>query len=194
MPGYSGVPVVTTLVCSLHIAHEAAGALGTRHSLRPLFAGRTIFAKPRAHRAARMRTCISNRHPRATASPLSLEVRALRCTCTAGRASKDERPGPSSFETHRFRDAPQDDGDRLFEKLNRTLRRRPGQAKREPGPITTNVHVARSSGRSSVYNRHRWLWVPAFAGTTLRDYAFARPLAAMTIWLGCRPTHPNSAR
>src|SRR6266851_9566091 len=38
-----------------------------------------------------MRTCISNRHPRATASPLSLEVRALRCTCTAGRASKDDR-------------------------------------------------------------------------------------------------------
>ncbi len=29
------------------------------------------------------------RHPCATASPLPLEVRALRCTCTAGRASKD---------------------------------------------------------------------------------------------------------
>jgi hypothetical protein len=41
---------------------------------------------------------------------------------------------------------------------------------RDPGPITTNVHFARSWGRSFVYNRHRWLWVPAFAGTTVRAY------------------------
>ena len=45
MPGYSGVPVVTTLVCSLHIAREAAGALATRHSLRPLFPGRMVLAQ-----------------------------------------------------------------------------------------------------------------------------------------------------
>jgi hypothetical protein len=55
----SGVPVVTTLVCSLHIAREAAGALGTRHSLRPLFSeARTIFAIPRAISAARMGNCV----------------------------------------------------------------------------------------------------------------------------------------
>jgi hypothetical protein len=36
MPGVSGVTVVTTLVCYLHTAHEAAGASGARHSLRPL--------------------------------------------------------------------------------------------------------------------------------------------------------------
>jgi hypothetical protein len=36
-------------------AREAAGALGTRHSLRPLISGRTVVAKPRAYRAARMR-------------------------------------------------------------------------------------------------------------------------------------------
>ena len=41
----SGVPVVTTLVCSLHIAREAAGALGTRHSLRPLFIEGHCLAK-----------------------------------------------------------------------------------------------------------------------------------------------------
>jgi hypothetical protein len=34
---YSGVTVVTTLVCLFYFAREAAGALGTRHSLRPLF-------------------------------------------------------------------------------------------------------------------------------------------------------------
>jgi hypothetical protein len=38
------------------ITHEAAGALGTRHSLRPLFSeARTVLAKPRAISAAGMR-------------------------------------------------------------------------------------------------------------------------------------------
>src|SRR4030088_3538025 len=36
MAGASGGPVVATLVCYLHFAHEAAGAAGTRHSPRPL--------------------------------------------------------------------------------------------------------------------------------------------------------------
>src|SRR5258706_2653647 len=45
MPGYSGVPVVTTLVCSLHFAREAVGAAGTRHSLRPLFIEGHCLAK-----------------------------------------------------------------------------------------------------------------------------------------------------
>src|ERR1700687_2023225 len=34
--GCSGATVVTTLVCYLHFAREAAGAAGTRHSPRPL--------------------------------------------------------------------------------------------------------------------------------------------------------------
>jgi hypothetical protein len=34
---YSGEPVVTTLVCFVYFAREAAGALATRLSLRPLF-------------------------------------------------------------------------------------------------------------------------------------------------------------
>jgi hypothetical protein len=33
---FSGVTVVTTLVCYLHTAHEAADAPSVRHSLRPL--------------------------------------------------------------------------------------------------------------------------------------------------------------
>src|SRR5437899_12855424 len=38
MPGESGEPSVTTLVCfTSPFAREAAGALGTRHSPRPLF-------------------------------------------------------------------------------------------------------------------------------------------------------------
>jgi hypothetical protein len=45
MPGDSGVTVVTMLVCFVHFAREAAGALGARHSLRPRFPGRTIHAQ-----------------------------------------------------------------------------------------------------------------------------------------------------
>jgi hypothetical protein len=37
---------VTTLVCYQHTAHEAAGASGARHSLRPLISvGRKFTAK-----------------------------------------------------------------------------------------------------------------------------------------------------
>jgi hypothetical protein len=37
---------------------------------------------------------------------------------------------------------------------------------RDPRSITTDVRVARSWGGSSIYRNQRWLWVPAFAGTT----------------------------
>ena len=40
--GCSGGPVVTTLVCFLHFAREAAGAAGTRHSPRPLLGERLM--------------------------------------------------------------------------------------------------------------------------------------------------------
>jgi hypothetical protein len=54
MPGDPGATVVTTLVCYQTTAHEAAGALGTRHSPRPLFWAKDSCTT-RAHRAARMR-------------------------------------------------------------------------------------------------------------------------------------------
>src|SRR2546430_1139364 len=40
------------------------------------------------------------------------------------------------------------------------------RSERDPGPITPNVYVAPSRGRRPFNNRHPWLWVPAFAGTT----------------------------
>src|SRR3984893_17569243 len=43
MPGQLGEPVVTTLVCFIYFAREAAGALGARHSPRPH--GRRIHAQ-----------------------------------------------------------------------------------------------------------------------------------------------------
>jgi hypothetical protein len=81
-PGVSGEPVVTTLVCFIQFAYEAAGASRARLSLRPLISGVKDSCKPRTHRAARMRC--------------------------------------------------------------RIYPRRPGQAKRDPGPITTDVSITRS--------------------------------------------------
>jgi hypothetical protein len=46
------VTVVTTLVCFVFFAREAAGALGTRHSLRPLFSRANGSCTTRAHRVA----------------------------------------------------------------------------------------------------------------------------------------------
>ena len=52
--GCSGEPVVTTRVLST-FAHEAAGAAGTRHSLRPLFFGSRNSHTTRAYCAAGLR-------------------------------------------------------------------------------------------------------------------------------------------
>src|SRR5258706_1623868 len=58
MPGNSGVTVVTNS-CVCFFTHEAAGALGARHSLRPLFSeGRNNFAKL-GHSAPRDRDALS---------------------------------------------------------------------------------------------------------------------------------------
>jgi len=56
------VTVVTMLVCFFHIAREAAGAAGARHSLRPLmfrWAGRS--GKNSRGCAARSRSCVCDR-------------------------------------------------------------------------------------------------------------------------------------
>jgi hypothetical protein len=57
MPGDSGELAVNTRVhLPLPCAHEAAGALGTRHSPRPLKGGRKLKSKTRAKQAARSRS------------------------------------------------------------------------------------------------------------------------------------------
>jgi hypothetical protein len=60
MPDVSGGPVVTNSCVYLHFTREAAGALGARHSPRPLL-GETK-SKTRAIHAAGMRTHIYQRH------------------------------------------------------------------------------------------------------------------------------------
>ena len=55
----SGVTVVTMLVCSFYFACEAAGALGARHSLRPLiFQGQDFKAKLARGRGEIAKSCL----------------------------------------------------------------------------------------------------------------------------------------
>jgi hypothetical protein len=59
MPGDSGVTVVTTLVCSLYFACEAAGASSARHSLRPLISdGRRFGTKLARRRGEIAKLCL----------------------------------------------------------------------------------------------------------------------------------------
>src|SRR5262249_47738148 len=44
--------------------------------------------------------------------------------------------------------------------------RRPGQAKRAPGPITTGSNCGNAGATGHPNHDGLWLWVPAFAGTT----------------------------
>src|SRR5439155_5019759 len=124
MPGESGGPSVTTLVCYLHIAREAAGALATRHSPRPLLGERYLANLGRSRRgnAESYLNCFGS---------LKIESEA---TSTSSRTSE--------------------------------------RSERDPGSITTNGYVARTWGRSSAYNMHRWLWVPAFRGDDKRLNCF----------------------
>ena len=62
MPGESGVTVVTMLVCFFHIAREAAGAAGARHSLRPLTGEGGRFRAELARNARRDREAVSVNH------------------------------------------------------------------------------------------------------------------------------------
>jgi hypothetical protein len=59
-PGVSGKPVVTRLVCLFHFAREAAGAVGTRLSRRPLCLRGQKFLNDSG--ASRERGCVSRRH------------------------------------------------------------------------------------------------------------------------------------
>jgi hypothetical protein len=64
MPGVSGEPVVTTLVRYFTFAREAAGALGTRLSLRPLIGRVRKFPANLGHIGPRDREVVSSRRSR----------------------------------------------------------------------------------------------------------------------------------
>jgi hypothetical protein len=61
MPGRSGVTVVTTLVCFVYFAREAAGASSARHSLRPLISEDGTFLANLARSLRRDRKAVSGK-------------------------------------------------------------------------------------------------------------------------------------
>jgi hypothetical protein len=56
--------MLVCVVAMCILARETAGAARTRSSLRPFFDWANDFSKPRAHRAARMRSCVRTVHLR----------------------------------------------------------------------------------------------------------------------------------
>jgi hypothetical protein len=60
-PDVVGEPVVTTLVCFIYFAREAAGATGTRLSLRPLFSGQKFLHSSGASRREDGEVCLKMR-------------------------------------------------------------------------------------------------------------------------------------
>ena len=105
MPGDPGATVVTNACALLHFAHAAAGAMGTRHSPRPLWADRSCTT--RAQCAARRRSVSGCHRPRKRAIQFpSRDARMLRfaircasdgspmvsrlCVCTS-RSPDDDR-------------------------------------------------------------------------------------------------------
>src|SRR6202158_1990787 len=87
--GCSGATVVTTLVCYLHFAHEAAGAAGTRPSPRPLFFKGASFM----HKAGGTRRGSANSYAHAARVPtVDREGRAIGSAlfslCREGRAGE----------------------------------------------------------------------------------------------------------
>jgi hypothetical protein len=95
-------PVVTTLVCSLHFAREAAGAVSARRFLRPLFSEGSCYAYL-GRTASRERLVISRRHceeQRDEAIPTFLSFR--------GDANGSAKRGPmtSSASSPESRDSP----------------------------------------------------------------------------------------
>jgi hypothetical protein len=72
-PDETGEPVVTTLVCFLSFAREAAGALATRLSLRPLFFEGMVGIS-RAHCVARSRRRVWSSATKQSAAPPQLVI------------------------------------------------------------------------------------------------------------------------
>jgi hypothetical protein len=130
----SGEPVVTTLVCFTTFAREAAGALGTRLSLRPLLSRREDFLHSPGATVPRDRGGVFDRH------------------CEEQRDEAiHQRCGGEIVDCFAS----------LAEVYALQPFRRPGQASvasADPGSITTKVRVARSWGGNFVYSEQRWLW------------------------------------
>src|SRR3984957_8223848 len=125
------------LACFLHFARGAAGAAGTRLSLRPLIFGRIVLAQlgrimPREGGRVFYRPLRAKR-----SNPCGNQE--ARGDCFASLAMTVLRRGCLKFKSGNTRVS------------RRNTMRRPGL---EPGPITTNVDVARCWSRRPVHSGH----------------------------------------
>jgi hypothetical protein len=98
-PGVSGKPVVTTLVCFTNFAREAAGASGTRLSLRPLLSegqkfGQTSDAWRRENAKVCLRTMSSSPRKRGSSIPETLMMESRGC----GVLDRPVKPDDDRFD------------------------------------------------------------------------------------------------
>src|SRR5260370_33277551 len=91
MSGVSGVTVVTALVCFLHFAREAAGALAARHSLRPLISEGGTLRTKLARNARRDREAVSAMMA-VVWKVKSMDGRSARCPLARCRGKIPRRP------------------------------------------------------------------------------------------------------
>jgi hypothetical protein len=149
MPGDSGATVVTTLVWFVFISHarlRVHRVPGIPHAL--LIQGRRIFAKP-GRIVPREGGVLSQRHC----------LRQTRSVCARERQRRSNPPFCFA--------APWIASLALaMTGSNLASSRTSERSERDPGPITTDVGFARCWSNIRFNVEHRWLWVPAFAGTT----------------------------
>src|SRR2546429_1926045 len=129
MPGETGGPVVTTLVCFVFITHETAGALGARHSPRPrFFQGERFLHNPGASCRGNAEAC--REYERATFSVVIARE--------GGRSSIPETPVMESRSCGVLDRPVKPDDDSSLWRAKRRNSPSPSSP-RKRGPITTVV-------------------------------------------------------
>ena len=170
-------------------AHEAAGASCARHSLRPLNFRRLHLYLPQNSRASRGETaevCANRGRDRGG------WVFSPRPAC--GERSKPQASGEGDHRRVRMRgDSPSPPTlspqagrgrSRARRECRGVYQRRPC-VRRDPYAVTMRIESGARFGVVS-NNASRWLWVPAFAGTT-SGRVMRREIAE--VWVNCASCH-----
>jgi hypothetical protein len=112
--------------------------------------------------------------------------RAFCCTRTMGAVGTRPSLRPSVFEggscNNSDASVPRERG------AEPCSARRPGQAKRDPGPITTGRSLLHAGAPTLCHHKSLWLWVPAFAGLRGDDDGGCSPYSLRT------PSRASKAR
>jgi hypothetical protein len=175
MPGDSGVTVVTNS-CAFYtctrgcgrIARPAFPAPSLEGRVRPRLKGQEAISKTRATRGEIAKMCLK-RYPRNTIVMPGLDPGIHPSRKNIFEKEMDCRVKPGN-------DGRCSEIGCLKIQIGKQTRCRPGL---EPEPITTNVHRCAKLGPQLVNNWCRWLWVPAFAGTTYRRHHPRRRISSI---------------